>query len=106
MFVVWDLGSASIQVGENQRRILRPGKKLCSATALADLESIGDCRRSGGTMPKVLRDFIKRTTDPNQGPLTYEEARQFYSNASTRLSAEEAAPNRKLRPTPRWHSIW
>jgi hypothetical protein len=40
----------------------------------------------------VVRDFIKRTTDPdeNQSPLTYEEARQFYSNASSRLSAEDA----------------
>jgi hypothetical protein len=44
--------------------------------------------RSGGAMPKVLRDFIKRATDPDQGPITYAEARDFYSNA-TRLSADE-----------------
>jgi hypothetical protein len=43
---------------------------------------------SGGSMPKVVRDFIRRVTDPEAGPLTYSEARDFYSNA-TRLSADE-----------------
>lgn len=49
---------------------------------------IQEMASQGGTMPKVIRDFLKRTTDPAQGPLTYEEARTFYSNAS-RLSANE-----------------
>jgi hypothetical protein len=49
---------------------------------------IADYAGRGGSMPKVIRDFIKRTTDPNLGPLTYAEARDFYSNA-TRLSAQE-----------------
>lgn len=44
---------------------------------------------SGGTQPKVIRDFVKRVTDPQKGPLTYEEARKFYTNAS-RLSADES----------------
>src|SRR5208282_170156 len=44
--------------------------------------------RSGGSMPKVIRDFLRRATDPQQGEMTYEEARRFYSNAS-RLSADE-----------------
>lgn len=43
---------------------------------------------SGGSMPKVVRDFLKRSTDPTKPPLTYSEARDFYSNA-TRLSADE-----------------
>jgi hypothetical protein len=47
-----------------------------------------DLASSGGSMPKVISDFIKRATDPNKGPLTYGEARDFYSNA-TRLSADE-----------------
>jgi hypothetical protein len=51
---------------------------------------IADYASKGGSMPKVVRDFSKRKTDPNQGPLAYGEARQFYSNASSRLSAEEA----------------
>ena len=53
--------------------------------------------QSGGWLPKVVRDFLKRTTDPAKGPLTYEEARAFYSNA-TRLSVDEMkrlTPNAK-----------
>lgn len=54
---------------------------------------------SGGAMPKVIRDFVKRVTDPSKAPLTYEEARDFYSNAS-RLSADEA---QRLTPVmKRW----
>lgn len=44
---------------------------------------------SGGAMPKVVRDFLKRVTDPDKGALTYSEARDFYTNA-TRISADEA----------------
>ena len=40
-------------------------------------------------MPKVMKDFIKRTTDPNLGDLTHSEARQFLSNAGQRLSTDE-----------------
>lgn len=43
---------------------------------------------SGSSRPKVIGDFLKRVTDPDKGPLTYKEARDFYSNA-TRLSADE-----------------
>jgi len=43
---------------------------------------------SGGSQPKVIRDFVRRTTDPAKGPMTYSEARDFYSNAS-RLSVDE-----------------
>lgn len=42
----------------------------------------------GGTMPKAVRDLLKRVTDPEKGPLRYEEARDFASNIS-RLSADE-----------------
>lgn len=44
--------------------------------------------QSGGSMPKVIRDFLRRASDPEKGPITYAEARDFYSNA-TRLSADE-----------------
>lgn len=43
---------------------------------------------SGGQMPKVIRDFLRRATDPDKPAMTYSEARDFYSNAS-RLSANE-----------------
>lgn len=42
----------------------------------------------GGSMPKAVRDFLKRVTDPEKAPMTYEEARDFASNIS-RLSADE-----------------
>lgn len=42
----------------------------------------------GGTMPKVVRDFLKRVTDPSKPNLAYEEARDFYSNIS-RLSGND-----------------
>lgn len=43
---------------------------------------------SGGQLPKVVNDFLKRTTDPSKPPLTFEEARLFAQNAS-RLSVDE-----------------
>lgn len=49
---------------------------------------------SGGSMPKVVRNFLQRVTAPGTNPLTYNEARDFYSNAS-RLSADE-----QMRLTP------
>ena len=42
----------------------------------------------GSSMPMVARRFLQRVTDPNKGPLLYEEARDFASNVS-RLSANE-----------------
>jgi hypothetical protein len=42
----------------------------------------------GGTMPKAVRDLLKRMTDPQKPPMVYEEARDFASNIS-RLSVDE-----------------
>lgn len=42
----------------------------------------------GGRLPKVVSDFLKRMYDPKEGPMTYNEVRDFYQNAS-RLSADE-----------------
>lgn len=58
-----------------------------SAPGKVALDSL-DLAQSGGQMPKVMRDFLRRTSDPNLPPLTYDEARKFASNAS-RLSADE-----------------
>jgi hypothetical protein len=43
----------------------------------------------GGSMPKAVRDLLRRATDPTKGDLSYKEARDFYSNIS-RLSADES----------------
>ena len=39
-------------------------------------------------MPQAVRQFLARVTDPDQGQLTFGEARDFASNIS-RLSANE-----------------
>lgn len=49
---------------------------------------IAQLSERGGSMPKVVRDFLKRSTDPKKGDLAYGEARDFYSNI-TKLSADE-----------------
>lgn len=51
-----------------------------------------------GSQPvKVITDFLSRVTDPKAPPLTYTEARNFYSNA-TRLTDEELST---LKPVMR-----
>jgi hypothetical protein len=39
-------------------------------------------------LEKVVQTFVRRITDPSKGPLTFDEARDYYSNIS-RLSANE-----------------
>lgn len=48
----------------------------------------------GATLPSTIRKFINRAVDPNQGPMTYAEAKDFQSNVSN-LSADEMG---KLNP--------
>lgn len=60
--------------------VTAPGQSALDAQVLA---------QSGGHLPKVISDFLDRTTAPKQPPLTFSEARNFYSNAS-RLSMDEA----------------
>lgn len=49
---------------------------------------IKDLADRGASMPKVIRNFLSRVTDPEGAPVTFAEARDFYSNAS-KLSAAE-----------------
>lgn len=55
---------------------------------------IQELAQRGGRMPKAVNDFLRRTTDPKKGDLTYNEARDFLTNIS-RLSADES-----MRLTP------
>ena len=48
-------------------------------------------QRGSSSLPRILRSFIQRTSDPEAPPITYEEARDFYSNA--RLSMTEYLRN-------------
>lgn len=45
-------------------------------------------QEAGTNLPQVMKKWIARVTDPDRGPITYEEARRFYSNAS-RISTNE-----------------
>jgi|SRR5690242_9757346 len=47
-----------------------------------------ELRQTGGTLPKVIRDFLSRATDPGKPPITYAEARDFYSNATSKSAQE------------------
>lgn len=74
--------------GDLPININEPGNAALRIRALAD---------AGASMPKVASDFIRRIEDFNKGPVTYSEARDFYSNAS-RLSGEEMS---RLTPNMR-----
>jgi hypothetical protein len=69
--------------------LAEPGNRALRIVKLAE---------QGGSRPKVINDFMKRVTDPEKGPLTYGEAREFYTNAS-RLSADEM---KRLSPRMRF----
>jgi hypothetical protein len=82
-------------------RMARAGHLIEEATVKAgnmavDVTKVGNqalrieqLAERGGVKPKVVRDFLKRITDPEKGPLTFNEARDFYNNAS-RLTRSEA----------------
>lgn len=64
-------------------------------------------RGAGYTPPSVVTRFLNRVTKPGGGPMTYEEARDFYSNA-TRLSTDEAlklTPKAKAALTQFTHAL-
>lgn len=75
-------------VGDKPVDIARTGDAALRISQLAE---------RGGSMPKAIRDFLRRATDPSKGDITYKEARDFYSNIS-RLSADEA---KRLTPVVR-----
>jgi hypothetical protein len=65
------------------------------ADALGEIKQAAD---TGSTLPSVVNKFATRIADVDKGPLTYNEARQFYHNVSD-LSASEkmAAKGNDLR---------
>lgn len=76
------------QVGDKPVDIAKPGDAALRISELAE---------RGGSMPKAVRDFLRRATDPEKAEPTYREMRDFYSNIS-RLSADEAG---RLTPVVR-----
>lgn len=91
------MGRAALRAIPNQRRAGQAFQAVMSKAAHVPIDvsapgnqalRIYQLSERGGTMPKAVRDFLKRVTDPEKGPMTYEEARDFASNIS-RLSADE-----------------
>lgn len=76
------------KVGDLPVDVSRPGDAALRVAQLAE---------RGGSMPKVVRDFLRRATDPEKAEPTYREMRDFYSNIS-RLSADEM---KRLTPVVR-----
>lgn len=52
------------------------------------LTAVQEAAERGATMPTAVRKLVLRLTNPEKGPLTYEEARGFYENIGN-LSANE-----------------
>jgi uncharacterized protein YcfJ len=73
------LASVSEKAGNVPVDLDRSAEHLLRTKELAD---------AGGSMPMSINKMLRRVTDPSKGPLTYSEARDFYSNI-TRLSADE-----------------
>ena len=53
--------------------------------------------KSGGTQPKVISDLLARMDDLQKGPITYEDARRFYSNISRLSDSELSTLNPQMR---------
>lgn len=79
--------SQAIQMFKQLAKI-GPKSEVAVSAAAGPASQIMEEAAAGGSMPKVVRNFLSRMTDPGKPPLTYEEARRFYSNAS-RVSADE-----------------
>jgi len=75
-------------VGDKPVDIARAGDSALRISQLAE---------RGGSMPKAVRDLLRRATDPGKGDISYKELRDFYSNIS-RLSADES---KRLTPVVR-----
>lgn len=59
---------------------IAPGGPVTAAMRGKELAS------RGGTLPKVLRDFVRRSSDVDAPPITYQEARDFYTNSRLAMS--------------------
>lgn len=94
-------GGAAVKAGVNALpSAARAGEKFQAVMGAAkdvpvNVEPLGkaalrimDLAERGGSMPKAVRDILKRVTDPAKTPMTYKEARDFASNIG-RLSVDE-----------------
>ncbi len=72
------------------------GQHPVNLTASSEpLTRVYELAQRGTSLPQAAGKLLRRVTDPEQGPLTYKEARDFASNLS-RLSSNEA---QRLNPS-------
>ena len=64
------------------------------ANSLSNIKELID---TGASTPQVVNKFITRIADTNEGPLTYSEARNFYSNATKLSASEKMASNPAMK---------
>lgn len=84
------LGISGVRAAENLASAANAAKNVAldvngPGTAALRVTELGE---RGASVPRVVQNFMRRVTDPAKGPLTFEEARDYYSNIS-RLSADE-----------------
>lgn len=92
---------AAVKTGVNAiPSAARAGQKFTQVAGAAkdiaiETKEVGDAAlriyqlsERGGSMPKAVRDLLKRVTDPSKAAMNYPESRDFASNIS-RLSANE-----------------
>jgi hypothetical protein len=84
------LGISGARAAENLSAAANAAKSVAidvNAPGSAALRVV-ELGERGASVPRVVQTFTRRITDPSKGPLTFEEARDYYSNIS-RLSADE-----------------
>lgn len=64
------------------------------SNSVSDLKDLID---TGASTPQVINKFVTRIADTDQPPLTYNEARNFYSNASKLSASEKMASNPQMK---------
>lgn len=90
-FLARMIGASEPRAAQNFQQVASVANKVAVpitndlSKALGDYQSLVD---AGGSRSLSVSKLLGRLTDPDKGPLTYEEARKFYSNIS-RLSADE-----------------
>ena len=55
------------------------------------MDAVKQAADTGSTLPSVINKFVTRIADVDKGPLTYDEARQFYHNVSELSATEKMA---------------
>jgi hypothetical protein len=90
--IVGRVFASADRAGQNFQRVNQAAGKvpLEVTPELSDaaLSVYRESELGGGNIPQVVRKFVARITSPDKGPLTFEDARRFASNASGMTAGE------------------